>query len=160
MNPKNKTPAEVRKKILKLQQKMTHAQICENLGVSRSTVYRVICEAMLNTPRDAVRKKLDHRAISISRDIKNGLNRKQIAQKYGVSITAINNFAKARGITLPDTRKTNASQMRELESDIPLIYQIAPGFTPKQLADKWDVPVSVMQMFLKKHNFETKRSLQ
>lgn len=160
MNPKNKTPAEVRKKILKMQQKMTHAQICEKLGVSRSTIYRVLVDAKLNTPAHLVRSKLDCREAGIRRDIKNGLNRKQIAQKYGVSITAINNFARARGIKLPDTRKTNASQMRELEADIPLIYQISPGFTPRQLADKWDVPIDVMRMFLKKHNFETKRSLQ
>ena len=146
MNPKNKTPADVRKKILHLQKTKTHAQICEKLGVSRSTIYRVLVEAKLNTPIHLIRSKLDCREAGIRRDIKNGLNRKQIAQKYGVSITAINNFAKARGIKLPDTRKTNASQMRELEADIPLIYQISPGFTPKQLADKWDVPIDVMNL--------------
>ena len=156
MNPKNKTPAEVRKKILQLQKTKTHAQICEQLGVSKSTVYRVICEAALNTPRHLIQSKLDSREYSIKRDIKNGLNRKQIAEKYGVSITAINNFAKARGIILPDTRKTNASQIRYLEEDIQLIYQISPEFTPKQLADKWEVPLSVMELFLKKHQFKTK----
>lgn len=160
MNPKNKTSQAVRTMIIEFSKTMTYDQICETLNVGKSIVYRVLRSHGLSTPLLFTRTKLQKRMASIKQDIKNGLNRKQIAHKYGVSITAINNFARARGIKLPDTRKTNASQMRDLEADIPLIYQISPEFTPKQLADKWDVPVSVMQMFLKKHNFETKRSLQ
>lgn len=158
MNPKNKTPKMTLDLIVSFSKIMTHSQVCEALGVSRSTVYRVLRSHGLNTPLLFTRSKLQNRMASIKRDIKNGLNRKQIAAKCGVSITAIENFCKTRGITLPDTRKTNASQIRELEADMPLIYEISKGFTPKQLADKWEVPIEVMHLFLKKHKLETKKA--
>lgn len=158
MNPKNKTSQAVRSMIVEFSKTMTYDQICETLNVGKSTVYRVLRSHGLSTPLLFTRTKLQKRMASIKQDIKNGLNRKQIAAKYGVSVTAIENFCKTREITLPDTRKTNASQIRELESDMPLIYEISKGFTPKQLADKWDVPVEVMHLFLRKHKFETKKA--
>lgn len=158
MNPKNKTPKMTLDLIVSFSKIMTHREVCAELGVSRSTVYRTLRDAGLNASRDLVRSKLDARAESIKQDITNGLNRKQIAAKCGVSITAIENFCRARKIPLPDTRKTNASHMRELEADIPLIYAVCSDLTPAELADKWDVPVEVMRLFLRKHKFETKKA--
>lgn len=158
MNPKNKTSKAVRDMIVEFSKTMTYDQICETLNVGKSTVYRVLRSHGLSTPLLFTRTKLQKRMASIKQDIKNGLNRKQIAAKHGVSVTAIENFCKTREIILPDTRKTNASQIRELEADMPLIYEISKGFTHKELAGKWEVPVEVMRLFLKKHNFETKKA--